>query len=53
MDLLFSLGNNTENGGESQTENGQSQHKSSIDNIQGSTNSNTENKNQDIFAFFQ
>ena len=63
FDLLFTLNNNEnkENGGEIQKENGQTQQKTSNDNIIpdfSNSNSNRQNnannnKNQDIFAFFQ
>ena len=61
FDLLFSLNNNQneENGGKNQKENGQTQQKSSNDgildfNISNTSNqSNTNNKSQDIFGFFQ
>ena len=53
IDLLFSLNNNKENGGENQIENGQTRTDNSS--VPGTNNSNpsTDNKNQDIFAFFQ
>ena len=63
FDLLFTLNNNEnkENGGEIQKENGQTQLKTSNDNIipdfsnskNNSQNNTNNNKNQDIFAFFQ
>ena len=56
FDLLFSLNNlnnneNKVNGGDMQTENGQTQQTTSNNNDNSS--STNQNKNQDIFAFFQ
>ena len=66
FDLLFALNNNQnmENGGQIEIENGQTQQKTSNDNIipdftnsntnsQNNTNNTNNNNNQDLFGFFQ